>query len=224
MGQTGSVPRDNDPPTAEFVYSPSTGIYPVEITFDASSSKDPDGSIASYSWDFGDGGQGSGMVVKHLYERWGTFAVRLAVRDNGGATGVKTLNIEISRLFQPLNIRWVTQRDESLFQSRNVNQVTWAQNPANDALGVQITLYRIYRKKAGESDAAYRFNGEVTGSVYEFLDTDTDKNNEYAYTVTSCDGQGHESPIVGGQGSSVTFEKRRASPFAIKRGKFTGGN
>jgi hypothetical protein len=224
MGQTGSVPQDNDPPTAEFDFSPPTGIYPVEITFDASSSEDPDGSIASYSWDFGDGSQGSGMVVKHTYERWGTFAVRLAVRDNVGATGVMTHNIEILRLFQPLNIRWVTELDESLFLSRRVNKVTWSSNPANDAFGVQIVLYRIYRKKADESDAAYRLYGEVTGSVYAFLDRDIGKNDVYVYAVTACDSQGHESPIEGGQGSPVTFKKHRASPFPIKRGSLTSRN
>jgi hypothetical protein len=224
MGRTGSAPPDNDPPTAEFEFSPTTGIYPAEITFDASSSEDPDGSIASYSWDFGDGGRDVGMVVRHTYDRWGTFAVRLAVRDNAGATGVKIHNIEILRLFQPLNIRWVTQLDESLLLSRNVAQVTWSKNPANDALGVVITLYRIYRKKADESDAAYLLYGEVTGSVYSFLDTDIGKNNVYVYTVTACDSQGHESPIVGGQGSSTTFERRRASPFPIKRGRLTDRN
>jgi PKD repeat protein len=224
MGQTGSVPQNNDPPTAEFDFSPSTGIYPAEITFDASSSRDPDGSISSYSWDFGDGSLGSGMVVKHTYDRSGTFAVRLAVRDNGGATGVKTRNIEILGLFPPLNIRWVTKLDQSLLLSRNVNQVTWAQNPANDAYGVQITLYRIYRKKAEESDAAFRLCGEVTGSVYAFLDTDVDKNNVYVYSVTASDNQGHESPIVGGQGFSTAFEKRRASPFTVKRGRLTDRN
>jgi hypothetical protein len=217
MGQTGASPRDNDPPTAEFVFSPATGIYPVDITFDASSSEDPDGSIVSYSWDFGDGAQGGGMVVTHTYNSAGTFEARLVVRDNDGATGVKTLNVEILHLYQPLNIRWVTQLDESLLQSRKVTQVTWSRNPDNDALGVSIAMYRIYRKKSGESDAAYQLCGEVAGSVYSFLDTDTGKDNGFVYSVTARDSLGHESPIAAGQGSSLTLEKRRITPSADKR-------
>ncbi len=214
----GSTSPDNEPPTAEFVFSPSTGIYPVEVTFDASTSQDPDGDIVSYSWDFGDSGRAGGVFVKHTYERWGTFVVRLVLRDNEGATGVKTHNIEILRLFQPLNIRWETKIDESLLQSRRVALVTWSKNPANDALGVQIVFYRVYRKKLGESDTAYLFCGEVTAGVYQFLDTDIGKDDVYLYTVTALDSQGHESPILDKQGSSVVREKRRGFPATIKRG------
>jgi len=216
---TGSAPPDNDPPTAEFVFSPATGVCPVEVTFDGSSSEDPDGSIVAYIWDFGDGGKDSGAVVKHTYQSWGTFEVTLVVRDNVGATGVKTHSIEILRLFSPLNIRWVTKIDESLLQSRKVNQVTWAKNPANDDIGVQIAQYRVYRKKSGEGDDAYVLCAETTASVYKYLDTSVGKNDVYVYTVTVRDSLGHESPIVGGQGSSSSFEKRRVSPAAIKRGR-----
>ena len=220
----GSEPPDNDPPTAEFVFSPTTGVYPAEITFDGSSSQDPDGSIASYSWDFGDGGRASGAVVKHTYELWGTFEVSLVVRDNMGATGAKTHTLEILRLFQPLNIRWEIKVDESLLQSRKVAQVTWSKNPANDDIGVQIAQYRVYRKKPGESDAAYLLCGEVAGSVYKYLDTNIGKNDVYVYTVSARDSQGHESPIAGGQASSAALEKRRASPAPIRRGRLLDRN
>jgi PKD repeat protein len=218
MGQSGSVPPDNEPPLAEFEFTPTTAVFPAEITFNASSSQDPDGNIVSYSWDFGDGGRAGGALVKHTYDRWGTFVVRLVVRDNVGAAGVKTHNIEILRLFQPLNIRWETKIDESLLQSRRVTLVTWSQNPANDALGVQIVLYRVYRKKLGESDAPYMLCGEVTAGIYKFLDTNIGKDDVYLYTVTARDSQGHESPIADEQAFSATREKRRASPATVKRG------
>ncbi|MEW5902133.1 MAG: hypothetical protein AB1715_11780, partial [Acidobacteriota bacterium] len=114
-----------------------------------------------------------------------------------------------------------TRTDESLFQTRSVTQVAWSNNPANDALGVQIVLYRIYRKKSGESDTLYRLCGEATAGAYKFLDTDVDKEESYVYTVTAVDSQGHESPIIAGQSTSLAFEKPRASPSALKRGKLT---
>jgi fibronectin type 3 domain-containing protein len=103
-------------------------------------------------------------------------------------------------LQKPLNINWTTHADESLFQTRYVTEVTWERNPANDALGVQIVLYRIYRKKISESDKAYRVIGEVTGDTYRYLDKDAGGNNIYSYTVTGLDNMGHESPLSGAAG------------------------
>ena len=49
---------------------------------------DPDGSIASYSWDFGDGSPtGTGVRPKRTYSSGGTYQVKLTVTDNAGATG-----------------------------------------------------------------------------------------------------------------------------------------
>jgi len=210
---------ENEPPTADFAFTPSSGIYPVEIAFDASACRDPDGVIVQYSWNFGDGGRASGRMVRHTYNRWGTFSVSLTVQDDQGATANKIRNIEILRLFQPLSISWTTHKDESLFQTRYVNQVTWTRNPANDALGVQIVLHRVWRKKAGESDVAYRLIGEVSGNSYDFMDKDAGAKDTYIYTVTVRDDQGHESPIVGDVGNPILVRPMRNSRPLSRRGK-----
>jgi PKD repeat protein len=203
-GLTGSATESirvispNEVPHADFQFLPSTGIYPCQITFDAGASHDPDGTIVQYSWNFGDSSHGSGPVVTHTYTRWGTFFVSLTVTDNSDITDTKVKPIEILRLFQPLNIHWESHKDESLFQVRFVIQVIWERNPANDNLGVQIVRHRIWRKKAGETDYAYQPVGEVSGDVYSYLDSDAGSEESYVYTVTACDNQGHESPIIGG--------------------------
>jgi chitodextrinase len=225
-GKTGSathtvtILRVNNPPTAEFSLSPGSGICPAEITFDASASRDSDGSIVSYSWTFGDGGRANGKVARHTYTRWGTFSVGLTVRDDASSTAYRVRTVTINRLLQPLNIVWQTHADESLFQTRYVTQVTWERNPGNDGLGVQIVLYRVFRKKTGESDTFYKAIGEVSGDVYLYLDRDSGKDT-YVYTVTGRDNQGHESPIVAGQGTSISLEKPRIIPTVVRRGKTT---
>ena len=203
------VIEPSEAPQAEFVFSPSTGIYPCVITFDAGSSHDPDGTIVQYSWNFGDGGHASGRVVTHTYSRWGTFFISLTVRDDSDVTDTKVSSIEIRRLYQPLNIRWETHKDESLFQTRYVNQVNWDRNPANDNLGVQIVLHRIWRKRAGETVHAFQPVGDVTGDLYSYLDSDAGSENSYVYTVTACDNQGHESPIVSGAGNPSLIQPNR---------------
>lgn len=218
MGTSGG-PTDNVPPTAEFGFFPGTGIFPVEITFDGSDSIDPDGNIVQYSWNFGDGGRASGRVVSHTFTTWGTFSVRLTVLDDKGASASRVRTVEINRLFQPLDISWQTHKDESLFQTRHVCQVTWNRNPANDALGIQIMLHRIWRKKAGESDLAFQFIGEVNGDSYAYLDKDAGVQDTYVYTVTVLDGQGHESPIVGTAGNPALTDSGRSSPAFSRRVK-----
>ena len=57
-------------------------------TFDGSASFDSDGTVAQYTWNFGDGsydGSAVQSVVTHIY-RTGTFTATLYVTDNGGAS------------------------------------------------------------------------------------------------------------------------------------------
>jgi hypothetical protein len=67
------------------------------ITFDGSGSYDPDGTISSYDWDFGDGKTGTGMIVNHKYRKAGTYVVTLTVTDNDGGTGQDTATVTITK-------------------------------------------------------------------------------------------------------------------------------
>jgi len=72
----------NAPPHASF----TVACAGLSCSFDGSGSADPDGSIATYAWDFGDGASGSGANVSHTYGRAGSYTVTLTVTDNAGAT------------------------------------------------------------------------------------------------------------------------------------------
>ena len=64
--------------------------------FDASSSSDPDGSIASYDWDFGDGSShGSECSMTHAYASTGTYTVTLVVTDDDGYAASDTLEATV---------------------------------------------------------------------------------------------------------------------------------
>ncbi|HCT78272.1 MAG TPA: hypothetical protein DGT23_17185 [Micromonosporaceae bacterium] len=76
------APADPGAPTARITASCSND-NPV-CTFDGGTSTDPDGTIASYGWDFGDGTTGSGRTVTHTYARSGYYSVSLTVTDNSG--------------------------------------------------------------------------------------------------------------------------------------------
>jgi len=99
-GKSGtSILRDvwkaNLPPDACFTYSPASPYEGQPISFDASCSADPDGTIASYSWDFGDGNTASGAMTTHTYGMDGTYDVTLRVADNLGGFDVLTVPITV---------------------------------------------------------------------------------------------------------------------------------
>ncbi|MFB4296090.1 LamG-like jellyroll fold domain-containing protein [Actinomadura sp. NTSP31] len=79
---TGAV-QPNQPPSAAFTSSCDA----LACTFDGSASADPDGSVPSYSWDFGDGTTGTGAKPSHAYAAAGDHTVKLTVTDDKGATG-----------------------------------------------------------------------------------------------------------------------------------------
>jgi uncharacterized repeat protein (TIGR01451 family) len=76
----------NEPPTAAFTATPSTTPGSLSVAFDGSASGDSDGTIADWSWDFGDSSSGDGETANHTYSAPGTYTVTLTVTDDGGAT------------------------------------------------------------------------------------------------------------------------------------------
>ena len=68
-----------------------------KITFNASSSYDPDGKIVKYEWDFGDGSKAEGKVTTHSYNRPGDYTVTLTVTDDGGAENSTSRIVTVSK-------------------------------------------------------------------------------------------------------------------------------
>jgi PKD repeat protein len=68
----------------------------LACSFDGSGSNDPDGTIASYAWNFGDSTTGTGATVPHTYAASGTFTVTLTVTDNQGGTKSATTNVTVA--------------------------------------------------------------------------------------------------------------------------------
>ena len=74
----------NIPPNAIISASISSGYMPLTVSFDAGQSNDPDGEIISYTWNFGDGTNVSGISVNHKFSQPAVYTVTLKVTDNMG--------------------------------------------------------------------------------------------------------------------------------------------
>jgi hypothetical protein len=73
-------------PNACFTATPTSGTAPLNVTFDASCTTDPDGhAMTSYQWDFGDGSIAMGKTVSYTYSTSGNYIAYLTVTDPHGA-------------------------------------------------------------------------------------------------------------------------------------------
>ena len=79
--------------------------FDTESVFDGSNSKDPDGDVLTYTWDFGDGSRADGAKVTHSYAKRGTYTVKLTVNDNTGTPcGVNSDSFEANVYQSPVSI------------------------------------------------------------------------------------------------------------------------
>ena len=109
---TQAVTVENPAPTASFDWSPSSQSKPdpdQDVTFDASGSSDPDGSIVAYDWkierssgtDYFDG-----QTVTVAFDTGGDYDVTLTVTDNGEQSTTKTQTVTVQNGAPEANFEW----------------------------------------------------------------------------------------------------------------------
>jgi len=92
----------NQPPTAAMSATPSAGAAPLTVTFNGTGSTDPDGTVTSWAWSFGDGYFGTGAVTTHTYTTPGvTCTASLTVTDNDDASSTTTGSIVVNAVRPP---------------------------------------------------------------------------------------------------------------------------
>lgn len=91
---------ENQPPIASFTFTPTNPAVNQIVSFDASSSSDPDGSIVKYEWDWNNDGIYDEVkttpTATHSWSQAGIYYVTLQVTDDNGATSTKTLSVTVS--------------------------------------------------------------------------------------------------------------------------------
>ncbi len=89
--EAGDPPVANRAPTAAFTAS----CVPTTCALDGTGSSDPDGTISSWAWTFGDGSTGTGATPSHAFTTGGSYPVTLTVTDDSGAASSTTRVLDV---------------------------------------------------------------------------------------------------------------------------------
>jgi PKD repeat protein len=191
------------------------GTVGVDVLFDGSASSDPDGDIASYAWDFGDGVNGTGATPSHAYAVAGTYNVTLMVTDNGELSDSDTVSATIGAAGTPptadaggpytgtVGVRMPVDGSNSVDTDGTIVRYSWDFDDGN----------------SDNSDRPTSGNTYMASGTYTITLTVTDDNGERGTdTATATIGQGNQSPIadagppvVGASGIPVSFDASASS-------------
>jgi PKD repeat protein len=161
---------NNRAPVASFIESVEVVDTGETVSFDASASDDPDGTIVDYLWDFGDGTTGSGVSIQHAYSQDGTYTVTLTVTDNDGATDTITATKTVMNESPTANF---TESAHTVNTGENIH---FDASESYDPDGTIIS----YTWDFGDGNTA---TGVVVNYAYG-------KNGEYNVTLTVVDDDG----------------------------------
>ncbi len=128
----------NQPPVANFTFTPANPLTGTAVNFDGSQSYDPDGTISDYNWDFGDSTTGTGKNATHVYVSTGTFTVTLTITDNQGGIGTTS---------KPLTVTAIVD-----IEVIEIQAVPLVANPG------QTVLVSVYLVNAGSSTQSFTLN------------------------------------------------------------------
>jgi chitodextrinase len=233
----GCVPAPNQPPLAVITASPLSGGVPLTVQFDGSRSRDPDGTIIEYLWDFGDGATASGVKVSHTYMEAGLYLAVLTVRDNRGATALDSVRIKvgnpppIARLtatprngFAPLTVQFdalASSDPAALIVPQRIVRYEWDLGDGTGAFGEKVShiytragVYTVTLRVFDDDGASDRAQTEIRVLDFAFPLSLGVGLAPTALAIADFDGDGFDDVAV------ANFESRTV---AIVRSTGDGG-
>jgi len=136
-----TLPEDavNQSPIVK-INGPYTGTTGSAIAFSSEGSSDPDGTIASYLWDFGDGATDTSANPIHAYSKAGTYTVKLTIIDDKGAKSTESTTVTVTEVPTPIAVKGVSlnKKEINLTAGEATEKLTATVSPA-DAANKNIT-------------------------------------------------------------------------------------
>ncbi len=119
FGYINNKSQANIPPLANFIFSPTSSVAPINVSFDGTKSRDLDGTIQSYKWLI-NGTQVNTSKASYRFNSPGLYDVSLTVKDNANLERTKTIQLEVGDKDSFPNAIFYTRADNNfgLFKAR----------------------------------------------------------------------------------------------------------
>ncbi len=191
-------------PLALFTATPTTGEAPLTVSFDASGSSDPDGTISQYEWDFDNDGtvDATGATATHAYTNPGLYAAVLTVTDSTGLKSSFALFITVLET----SIFFSSNRtgDVEIFKMNadGTSQAQITNSPGND----------VWPALAPNGRQLVAFTSDRTGDfeIFSMLPNGTFQTN-----LTQQTGSWEIQPTWSPDATKIAFATNRDGNFEI---------
>jgi PKD repeat protein len=164
---------NNKAPLPQFSVFPPAGSKATEFEMDGSSSRDSDGDVRQFRWDFGDGQSANGKKVKHKFANLGKYTVSLTVTDNDLATATAGRGVEVLDNAPPVAVIKVSPNGEGGTSTNFEFDGSESFDPEGRKIDSYVWDFGDGDRKKGER-ATHQFG----------------KKGEYTVTLTVTDNKG----------------------------------
>lgn len=196
--------RLSEPPVADFTWTPDEPETNQEVSFDATSSYDPDGSIALYEWDWdADGHYDESHATPYATHTWpnpGNYSIRLRVTDNSTDWGTmnKSITIHVPPVIPdttPPSVAIITPIEGMCTVFFHGKQILQRPCPRTIVVGYFTVIVNASDNESGVQCVQFYLNGELqanlTSSPYSWAWLARGGFRTYNLTVKAMDTAGN---------------------------------
>lgn len=176
----------NRPPVAKIVADKTSGLAPLTVNFDATTSTDADNDPLTYVWDFGDGTTSTAAKPVKTYTVPGTYKVRLSVSDDRGVPVWTETTITVGNSAPVATI--TSPANESTYRDgQPVTLTGTGVDPQDGSLTGSALTWQVLLHHGGHTHPLTEMTG---GSVTFTPLTDHDADSHYEIRLTAKDSTG----------------------------------